>query len=72
MYADAPGEAPDGSKAVKSLEWLRRINKESGSKRLAILGRLIENYMEEDIDATALTRWQSQELIDIKKKESPK
>jgi len=67
MYADAPGDPPDGSKAVKALEWLRRINKESGSKRLAILGRLIENYMEEDIDATALTRWQSQELIDIKK-----
>lgn len=45
LYADAPGEPPDGSKAVKAQEWLRRVNKESVSP-LAILGRLIEGYME--------------------------
>lgn len=45
IYADAPGEAPTGSKAAKALEWLRRINKESDNP-LAILGRLLEGYME--------------------------
>ena len=50
MYAEAPGEPPEGSKATKSLEWLRRINKDSDSKKLTILGRLIENYMEVDLD----------------------
>lgn len=29
MYADAPGEAPEGSKSVKVLEWLNRTNKTS-------------------------------------------
>ncbi|CNE38120.1 abortive infection family protein [Yersinia kristensenii] len=44
-YADAPGEPPDGSKATKALEWLRRINKES-PEPFVVLGKLIENYME--------------------------
>ena len=44
-YADAPGEPPVASKAAKSLEWLRRINKEC-EEPLSILGRLLEGYME--------------------------
>lgn len=45
MYADAPGEVPDGSKHVKALAWIRRINKECKDP-LSILGKLIEGYME--------------------------
>ncbi len=44
FYADAPGDAPEGSKPVKALEWLRRINKECEDP-LSILGKLIEGYM---------------------------
>ncbi|WP_264309600.1 abortive infection family protein [Pseudomonas putida] len=50
MYANAPGDPPAGSKPVKALEWLRRINKESGSGSLVIVGRIIEKYLEEDSD----------------------
>ena len=45
LYADAPGEPPEGSKPVKTLAWLRRINKESEFP-LKVLGMLIESYME--------------------------
>jgi hypothetical protein len=45
LYADAPGEPPDGSKPVKTQAWLRRINKESDFP-LKVLGKLIETYME--------------------------
>lgn len=45
LYADAPGEAPEGSKPVKVQSWLRRINKES-PEPIKILGKLIETYME--------------------------
>jgi hypothetical protein len=44
LYADAPGEPPEGSKPVKTLAWLRRINKESDYP-LKTLGKLIEAYM---------------------------
>lgn len=47
MYAGAPGEPPEGSKAAKALAWLRRLNIEEGVQPLQVLGRLIENYMEE-------------------------
>lgn len=50
MYANAPGDPPEGSKAVKALEWLRRINKDSGKEALSIVGRIIEKYMEEEIE----------------------
>lgn len=46
MYAEAPGDPPDGSKPVKALEWLRRINKEGGDKTLSIIGRIVEKYLE--------------------------
>jgi len=45
LYADAPGEPPEGSKTVKTQTWLRRINKESDDP-IRILGKLIESYME--------------------------
>ncbi|MEZ9441411.1 abortive infection family protein [Vibrio atlanticus] len=45
LYADAPGEPPEGSKPVKVQAWLRRINKES-EYPFKILGKLIETHME--------------------------
>lgn len=45
LYADAPGEPPEGSKPVKTQAWLRRINKESENP-LAVLGRLVEGFIE--------------------------
>lgn len=45
LYADAPGDPPEGSKSVKTQAWLRRINKESEFP-LKVLGKLIETYME--------------------------
>lgn len=47
MYAGAPGEPPEGSKTVKAQEWLRRVNTDPSVLPLQVLGRLIENYMEE-------------------------
>lgn len=45
MYADAPGEVPEGSKPVKVQEWLNRTNKIS-EQPLKILGKLLEKYIE--------------------------
>ena len=45
LYADAPGDPPEGSKPVKTQAWLRRINKESENP-LKVLGKLIEGYIE--------------------------
>jgi hypothetical protein len=50
MYAGAPGDPPDGSKKTKALEWLRRINKDMSVTPLEVLGRLIEAYMDEDLE----------------------
>ncbi|WP_110678734.1 abortive infection family protein [Salinicola sp. RZ23] len=49
MYADAPGDPPDGSKAEKTLEWLRRIN-DTSDRPLEVLGKLIEGFMEIEED----------------------
>lgn len=50
MYADAPGEPPEGSKPVKCQDWLRRTNRESADP-LSILGKIIEEDMENpDVD----------------------
>lgn len=45
MYADAPGEPPEGSKPVKALEWLRRTNRDCKAP-LSVLGKIIEEDME--------------------------
>jgi hypothetical protein len=47
MYAGAPGEPPEGSKHLKALEWLRRTNSSDSTNAMHVLGRIIENYMEE-------------------------
>lgn len=49
-YAGAPGDAPEGSKPVKAQAWLRLTNKDESVDPLAVLGRLIETYMEEPLD----------------------
>jgi hypothetical protein len=45
LHANAPTPPPDGSKPVKTLSWLRKINRESENP-LSILGKLIECYVE--------------------------
>lgn len=49
-YAGAVGDPPEGSKPAKALAWLRITNKAECSQPLDVLGRLIENYMEELLD----------------------
>lgn len=46
MYASAPGDPPEGSKYVKALEWLRRVNKDTTIDPLKMCGKFIESYME--------------------------
>ncbi|WP_431066139.1 abortive infection family protein [Methylotuvimicrobium sp.] len=46
MYANAPGEPPEGSKLTKAQSWLRRVNSDESCDSLEVLGFLIENYME--------------------------
>lgn len=46
MYAEASGEAPDGSKPVKAQDWLRTTNK-IHPEPLTVLGRIIHGYMED-------------------------
>ena len=50
MYAGAPGEPPEGSKHAKALAWLRLINKDESVEPFEVLGRIIEEYMEEELD----------------------
>lgn len=65
MYADAPGEPPEGSKSVKAQEWLKRINKESGDQTFNIIGRILEKYMEMEVEESP-SFYVSQEQIDAK------
>jgi hypothetical protein len=46
MYANAPGDPPDGSKLTKAQAWLRRINTDESCDPLEVIGFLIEGYME--------------------------
>jgi hypothetical protein len=61
-YAGAPGDPPDGSKPAKSLEWLRRTNKDDSVQPLDVLGRLIENYMDAVLNPN--NRWDEDNLKD--------
>jgi hypothetical protein len=49
MYADAPGDAPDGSKVAKAKDWLVRCNKDVDTDPFKVLGKLLEEYMEREI-----------------------
>jgi hypothetical protein len=50
-YAGAVGEPPTGSKDAKALAWLRATNRDNAIDPLGVIGRIIENYMEEPLDA---------------------
>jgi len=65
IYAGAPGDPPPGSKPAKTLDWLRRCNKDESVDPLAVLGRLIENYMDAPLDPN--NSFESSYLEDRKK-----
>lgn len=46
IYAGMPGDPPEGSKHVKALAWLRRMNHDPSVDPLRVLGRLIEGWLE--------------------------
>lgn len=48
LYADAPGDAPDGAKLSKCKDWLLRCNKDESVNAIAVLGKLLEDYMERE------------------------
>jgi len=48
MYADAPGDAPVGNKQFKVQEWLRRANKTSSVDPFAVLGKILEKYLDDE------------------------
>ena len=50
MYSGAPGDPPPESKHAKALAWLRRANQDGAVEPLEVLGRLIEGYMDEEIN----------------------
>jgi hypothetical protein len=49
MYAGAPGDPPEGSKAVKAQAWLRIVNNEHDNP-IEVLGKILESYIEVEID----------------------
>jgi hypothetical protein len=65
-YAEAPGEPPEGTKTLKVQAWLRRVNKESDYP-LAVLGQLIECYMELPDTEDATPTWSGVPTVDVKK-----
>lgn len=56
MYADAPGNPPEGSRSAKITAWLQRVNRES-KEPLKVLGRLIESYMELPVPSADTDEW---------------
>lgn len=46
LHADAPGDAPPGSKSAKTQAWLRVVNQQS-AEPLKVLGKLVEKYMDD-------------------------
>lgn len=71
MYAEAPGEPPEGSKHVKAQEWLRNTNKQH-PEPLAVLGKIISGYMEDPVMAADYTppRWTKEDEYTLKKREN--
>lgn len=48
MEGGAPGEAPPGNCENKCAAWLRRCNEHQDIDALAVLGRVIQSFMDED------------------------
>lgn len=70
MYAEATGEPPEGSKQVKAQSWLRITNKEHADP-LAVLGRILEHYLEapEVASGYVYTGWGDEPELSVKKRE---
>ncbi|MEJ8822225.1 abortive infection family protein [Variovorax humicola] len=71
IYAEAPGDPPEGSKHVKAQEWLRNTNKQH-PEPLAVVGRIISGYMEDPVMAAdyAPPAWTREDEYTLKKRES--
>lgn len=52
MYAGCPGDPPSGSKHVKALSWLRATNAAGEVDPLAVLGKVVEVYMDKPLRAS--------------------
>lgn len=60
-YADAPGDPPDGNKIQKTVDWLRRVNKQAAAP-LLVLGPLLEEILEkEPFDTADAAPWDQKE-----------
>jgi hypothetical protein len=64
IHAGASGDPPEGSKHAKALEWLRRTNRDENIKPLEVLGKIIEGYMEEELNENGPS-WEREFLKDI-------
>ena len=71
MYAEAPGDPPEGSKHVKAQEWLRNTNKHH-PEPLAVLGRIISGYMEDPTMAADYTppKWTVEDEYTLKRRDN--
>jgi hypothetical protein len=54
MYAGAPGDPPEGSKATKVQEWLRRTNRDESVDPMRVLGSIVEGHFEADLSDEGL------------------
>lgn len=71
MYAEAPGDPPEGSKPVKAQSWLRITNKEH-PEPLAVLGRILAHYLEAPEVASdyVYAEWGTEPEWSVKKRET--
>lgn len=51
LYAEAPGDPPPGSKPVKTMEWLRRCNRDQNTDPISVLRVIVEHYLDEEVDS---------------------
>lgn len=49
-YAGCPGDPPSGNRQVKALAWLRVANSDPRIDPLAVIGKVIETYMDKVLD----------------------
>ena len=71
MYAEASGDAPEGTKHVKAQAWLRNTNKDH-AEPLAVLGKIICQYMEDPEMAEGYkpSEWVEEPEATVKKREA--
>lgn len=51
MYANAPNDVPAGNKVDKCQNWLLACNSNRNCNPLMVLGKLLEDYMERELDS---------------------